>query len=159
MEDPRWLVAVVLVAVGAAGVVLPALPGAPLVFAGLLVAAWIEDFQKVGPFTLVVLGLLTVAIVVVDFAASALGAKRVRASKWAIAGAMLGALAGLFLGVFGLIFGPFLGAVLGEYIARRDLRQAGKVGLGTWIGLLVGTAAKLALVFVMLAVFVAAYTW
>lgn len=159
MEDPRWLVAVVLVAVGAAGVVLPALPGAPLVFAGLLVAAWIEDFQKVGPFTLVLLGLLTVATVVVDFAASALGAKRVRASNWAIAGAMLGALAGLFLGVFGLIFGPFLGAVLGEYIARRDLRQAGKVGLGTWIGLLVGTAAKLALVFVMLAVFVAAYTW
>ena len=102
---------------------------------------------------LVLLGLLTVMIVVVDFAASALGAKHVRASKWAIAGAMLGALAGLFLGVFGLIFGPFLGAVLGEYIARRDLRQAGKVGLGTWIGLLLGTAAKLALVFVMLAVF------
>ena len=159
MEDPRWLVAVVLVAVGAAGVVLPALPGAPLVFAGLLVAAWIEDFQKVGPFTLVILGLLTVAIVVVDFASSALGAKRVRASKLAIAGAMLGALAGLFLGIFGLIFGPFVGAVLGEYLARRDLRQAGKVGLGTWIGLLVGTAAKLALVFVMLAIFVAAYTW
>lgn len=159
MEDPRWLVAVVLVAVGAAGVVLPALPGAPLVFAGLLVAAWIEDFEKVGPFTLVILGLLAVAIILVDVAASALGAKRVRASNWAIAGAMMGALGGLFLGIFGLILGPFVGAVLGEYLARRDLNQAAKVGLGTWIGMLVGTAAKLALVFVMLALFVAAYTW
>jgi uncharacterized protein len=159
VTDLRWIVAILLVAVGAAGVVLPALPGAPLVFAGLLLAAWIEDFQKVGWLPLSILALLAVGIVVVDVVASALGAKRVRASGLAVAGALVGTVVGLFFGIPGLILGPFVGAVLGEYAARRDLRQAGKVGLGTWLGLLLGTAAKLALVFVMLAVFVAAYAW
>lgn len=159
MSDPRWLVAILLVVVGATGVVLPALPGAPLVFAGLFLAAWIEDFEKVGWLPLSILAVLAAAIIVVDFGASALGAQRVRASKWGIFGAFAGALVGLFFGIPGLILGPFVGAVVGEYAARRDLRQAGKVGLGTWLGLLLGTAAKLALVFVMLAVFVAAYSW
>ncbi|HEX5758617.1 MAG TPA: DUF456 family protein [Thermoanaerobaculia bacterium] len=151
------LAAFALVLAGVAGTVLPALPGAPLVFAGLLLAAWIDDFQKVGWLPLVLLGLLTLLSIAVDFAATALGAQRVGASKRAVLGAALGTVAGLFFGLPGLVIGPFAGAVAGEYWARRDWAHAQKVGLGTWLGLVLGVAAKLALVFTMVGVFAFAY--
>ena len=157
MTSPLWIVAILLVLGGIAGSVLPALPGVPLVFIGLLLGAWIDHFQKVGWFTLVVLGLLTLLSFAVDFLATSMGAKRVGASKWAIAGSALGTLAGLFFGIPGLILGPFLGAVAGELLARRGQRQAVRSGFGAWIGLLVGTAGKLALIFTMVGIFLTAY--
>jgi len=156
--ETLWLVlAVVLVCVGIPGSVLPALPGVPLVFVGLLLAAWAGDFQQVTWVTLVVLGLLTAISFVIDFAATAAGAKRVGATKLAIVGAALGTLGGLFLGLPGLIFGPFVGAVAGEMISHGKVEQATRAGLATWMGLIFGTLAKLALVFTMLGVFALAY--
>jgi uncharacterized protein len=137
--------------------VLPALPGAPLVFLGLLLAAWIDGFEKVGWFPLVLLGLLMVVSFAVDLLATSLGAQRVGASRTALFGAVAGTVVGLFFGLPGLLLGPFLGAVAGEYAARRNWKQAQKVGLGTWIGLVLGSVAKIALAFTMLGLFVAAY--
>jgi uncharacterized protein YqgC (DUF456 family) len=153
-----WVVlAVVLVCLGLAGSVLPALPGVPLVFAGLLLAAWAGDFEQVSWITLTVLGLLTVASFVIDLVATALGAKRVGATRLAIAGAALGTLGGLFLGLPGLVLGPFVGAVAGELMSHGQVQQATRAGLATWVGLIFGTLAKLALVFTMLGVFAFAY--
>jgi uncharacterized protein len=157
MTSPLWIVAILLVLAGIAGSVLPALPGVPLVFLGLLLGAWIDHFQKVGWFTLIVLGLLTLLSFAVDFLATSMGAKRVGASKWAVIGSALGTLAGLFFGIPGLILGPFLGAVAGELLARRGQRQAVRSGFGAWVGLLVGTAGKLALIFAMVGIFLTAY--
>ena len=64
---------------------------------------------------------------------------------------------GLVFGFAGLIAGPFVGAVAGEYWVRRDLRRAGEVGLGAWLGLILGGAAKLAVVFAMIALFAMAF--
>jgi hypothetical protein len=152
-----YLLAALLVLGGIAGSVLPALPGVPMVFAGLLVAAWAGDFTRVGVVTLVLLGLLTLASFAIDFAATALGAKRVGATKLAVIGAALGTLAGLFLGIPGLILGPFVGAVAGELLSHGQVQQATRAGVATWVGLLFGTLAKLALVFTMLGVFAFAF--
>jgi len=152
-----YLLAALLVVGGLAGSVLPALPGVPLVFAGLLVAAWADDFTRVGAVTLVVLGLLTVLSFAIDFAATAMGAKRVGATKLAIIGAALGTFSGVFLGIPGLILGPFVGAVVGEMLSHGQMQQATRAGVATWMGLLFGTLAKLALVFTMLGVFAFAY--
>jgi uncharacterized protein YqgC (DUF456 family) len=152
-----WVLAALMVIAGVAGSVLPALPGVPLVFGGLVVAAWADDFQRVGWITLTLLGVLTVASFVIDFAATALGAKRVGATRLAIVGAALGAMAGLFLGIPGLILGPFVGAVIGEMLSHGEWRKATQAGIATWMGLLFGTLAKLALVFTMLGIFLFAY--
>lgn len=157
-----YLIAAVLGLVGLAGTVLPALPGLPLVFAGMLLAAWAGGFQQVGVPMLVLLGALTLVSVVVDFWATALGAKRVGASRMAIWGAMLGTFAGLFFGPVGLLFGPFLGALVGELLDRRsvagaDLGDAAKIGLGTWLGILFGVVLKLGLAFAMLGLFALAW--
>jgi len=156
-EPVLMLLAVALVVVGVIGTVLPALPGAPLVFLGLLLAAWADHFQKVGWFTLLVLALLTILTFVVDFMAASFGAKRVGASWLALAGAAVGMIVGLFFNIPGLILGPFVGAVLGEYLARRNWAQARRVGFGTWLGMLLGIAGKLALIFTMVGIFVLAY--
>ncbi len=157
VPDPRWILALLLVAAGMLGTVVPALPGAPLVLAGLFLAAWIDGFREVGWFTLTILALITLVTFAIDVGATALGAQRVRASRLALAGAMLGTLVGFFFGLPGLLLGPFLGAAVGEYLARRDLRRAGKVGFATWLGLVFAAAAKLAIVFTMLGIFAIAY--
>ena len=152
-----WLLAALLVVAGIVGTVLPALPGAVLVFAGLLLAAWADGFVHVGTLTLVGLGVLAALSYAVDFAATALGAKKLGASRRALVGAALGALVGLFFGLPGVLLGPFIGAVLGELSERRDLVQAGRAGVGAWLGLVLGAGAKLALVMAMLGVF--AVSW
>jgi uncharacterized protein YqgC (DUF456 family) len=149
-----WILAALLVIAGFVGVVAPVLPGAPLVFAGLVAAAWAEDFRYVGVWTLVVIGLLMALTYVVDAVASALGVKRVGASKWAAWGAVIGTMVGVFFGVAGILLGPFLGAVVGELAARRSVEQAGRAGVAAWIGFVVGTLGKLAILFVMVGVFV-----
>lgn len=152
-----YLAAVALVIVGLLGTVLPVIPGAAFVFAGLLLAAWADDFARVGPWGLTIIGLLGVLSWVADFVASLLGAKRVGASPQALVGATLGGAFGLFLGIPGMILGPFVGAVGGELIARRELVQAGKVGLGTWLGLVVAAVVKVIIAFMMIATFLAFY--
>jgi uncharacterized protein YqgC (DUF456 family) len=146
----------VVVAIGVAGIFVPALPGVPLILAGLVGAAWVEGFQYVGAGTLILIGVLAALAWVTDFAAGALGARKYGASRQAVVGAMIGAIAGIFLGIPGLILGPFVGAAAGEWIARRDLRQAGRAGFGTWLGMVVGAACKLALSISMIGVYLAA---
>jgi uncharacterized protein YqgC (DUF456 family) len=153
--DPAllWIAATLLVAIGVVGVVLPGLPGIPLVLVGLVVGAWIDDFAYVGQGSLMVIALLALIATAAEFAASALGAKRAGAHRRAVIGAALGAVVGVFFALPGLLIGPFAGAVIGEFSARGSLARAGRVGLATWLGMLLGGAAKLALVLSMIAVF------
>lgn len=155
-------IAVLLVVIGLLGTILPALPGLPLVFAGMLLAAWIDGFEQVPLFVVVILGALTVLSLLIDFWATAVGAKRVGASRSAIVGAVLGTFAGLMFGIIGLFAGPFLGALGGELWARRGINrahlgQATRVGFGTWLGIVFGTALKLMLAFAMIGIFLLAW--
>ena len=152
-----WLLCLVLVAVGFAGAVLPAIPGPPLVFLGLVAGAAADHFEKVGWATLAILFLLTCLTFGIDIAATALGAQRAGASKLAILGALVGSLVGHVFGLPGLLLGPFVGALAGEWLARRDLRQAGKVGFATWLGMLLAAVAKLVILLLMVAIFALAW--
>lgn len=152
-----YLLAGVLVIAGLAGTILPVIPGALLVFGGLFLAALADGFARVGWIPLTLIGALGLLSWVADFVASLLGAKRVGASPLALLGATLGGIAGIFLGIPGLILGPFIGAVAGELLARGGLRKAGKVGLGTWLGLAAAAIAKVFLAFMMIATFFIAY--
>lgn len=156
MTELLWVLAVLLVVVGTLGNVLPALPGVPLIFVGVLLAAWAEDFQRIGGWTLAILAVLATIGVVVDYVAALMSAQRAGASRQGIIGAAIGTVAGIFTGLWGLIFMPLVGAAIGEFIAHQDALRAGKVGVATWIGLLVAAAVKIAVAFTMIGVFVAA---
>lgn len=152
-----YVLATVLVLVGLAGVILPALPGLPLVFAGLLLVAWADGFAHVGWVALLILAAITALSFLVDLLATVYGARRVGASKAAMWGAVVGAFAGLLFLPIGLFVGPFAGAWLGEYLQTRKTGQATRVGVGTWLGIVLGTATKLALGLCMLGVFAVAW--
>jgi uncharacterized protein len=152
-----WALAVVLVIVGLAGIVLPAIPGTILIFAGLWLAAWADGFTRVGAGTIVVLGIVAVATYFVDVAMMALGMNRLGTSRRALAGAAIGMTGGLFFGLPGLIIGPFAGAVLGELTAHGDLRRAGRAGVAAWIGFAIGTVVKVGLAFLMIGLFLTAW--
>lgn len=152
-----WVLAITLIILGVIGTFLPVLPGAALVFAGMVLAAWLDDFQRVGWITLVILGALTVLVLVIDVVAALMGAKRVGASRLALVGAAAGTLVGFFFGIVGILVAPFIGAVIGELIARGQMAPAARVGFGTWLGIAVGALAKIVVVLAMLGLFVASY--
>jgi uncharacterized protein YqgC (DUF456 family) len=151
-----WMLGVALVLIGFVGIVMPALPGHILIFAGLLLAAWADHFTRVAPWTLAVIGIIGATSYAVDFMAAAVGVKRLGASRRAMIGATLGTLAGLVFGLPGIVVGPFVGALLGELTVQRDWRRAGCAGIAAWIGFAIGTAVKAALAFVMVGIFIAA---
>jgi uncharacterized protein len=151
-----YVIAGVLIAVGLLGTVLPILPGVPIMFGGMWLVAWAGHYERVGIASLILLGVLAAVSIALDFIAGALGAKRVGASSRAQWGAFFGAVAGIFFGIPGLILGPFVGATVGQLTSGSGVAHSTRVGVATWIGLLFGTIAKLALSFTMLGVFVLA---
>ena len=151
-----WSLAAVLVAIGLAGMVLPILPGPSLIFIGLVLAAWAEGFAYIGWITIGILAILAILASAVDILAGAFGVKRFGASKRAMIGAVAGAVVGIFFGIPGLVIGPFAGAVIGELTVKQDIHMAGRAGFGAWLGLIMGMAAKVALGFTMIGVFVIA---
>lgn len=157
MTIALWILGVAMVAVGLAGIVLPALPGHMLILGGLIVAAWADGFRHVSGWTLGVIAVIALASYGIDFVSAAVSTKKLGASRRAMAGAAIGTLGGLFFGLPGLIAGPFVGAVIGELTETRDMRQAGRAGLAATIGFAIGTAVKVAFAFVMIAIFAAAF--
>ncbi|MEF8699657.1 MAG: DUF456 domain-containing protein [Candidatus Accumulibacter sp. UW26] len=151
-----WVLSAALIVLGVAGTVLPALPGTALVLAGIILGAWIDDFVHVSVGTLVVITVLAALAWVLDYVAGLLGARRAGASTQALVGAAIGTVAGLFMGLVGVLFMPLIGAAIGEYLAQRDERRALKVGVATWLGMMIGLIAKVVIAFMMIGIFVAA---
>jgi hypothetical protein len=149
-----WLLSGLIIIAGLAGTVVPALPGVPLVFLGLFTGAWIGDFQTIGWATIGVLAVLALLAWIVDFVAGAAGARYLGASSRAFWGASIGAVAGIFFGIVGMLLGPFIGAVLGELSSGSNAVQSGRAGVGAWIGMVVATAVKLAIAFLMIGIFI-----
>jgi len=151
-----WVLCALLMVFGLAGTVLPVLPGTLLVWAGIVLGAWIDDFTQISMTTLGVITVLAVLAWALDYAAGWMGAQRAGASKQALVGAAVGTVLGLFMGFVGVLFMPLVGAALGEYLARQDHGRAAKVGVATWVGIVVGLVAKVVISFIMVGIFIAA---
>jgi len=156
MNTALWILSALLIVVGVAGTVLPALPGVILVLAGIVLGAWIDDFSRVSGVTVTVVTVLAIAAWLIEYLAGVMGARKAGASKEAIVGALIGTVLGIFSGLWGLLFLPLLGAVIGQYLVDRDLIRARNVGIATWLGMAVGMLAKVVLTFLMIGIFVAA---
>jgi uncharacterized protein len=156
MDAVWWIASVALIVLGVAGTVLPALPGTLFVLAGIVLGAWIDGFTRVGWGSVAVVAVLAVIAWVLDYVAGLMGAKKAGASKLALLGAAIGTVAGLVMGLVGVFFMPLVGAAIGEYLAQKDHARAVKVGLSTWVGIMLGMIAKVVIAFMMIGVFVVA---
>jgi hypothetical protein len=150
MSIALYVLGVALLAAGVAGLVLPVLPGAVLLVAGVVALAWAGDFAILGWGTVAFAGAMGLAITAVDWAASILGAKAFGASKWAVVGSAVGLVVGLFLGLPGIILGPAVGALAFEYAKDPDFERALKAGVGAFVGFVAGSVLKVTMAFALI---------
>lgn len=145
-----------LMLVGFIGVFAPILPGIPLAWLGLFIYAIGTGFERISVTTIIVFAAITALILLLDFLAPILGAKKFQASKYGVLGAFLGLIVGVFVfGVWGIIIGPFLGAFLLEWLSKRKAKGALKAAFGTFIGYIVGALVKVIFICVMAGFFIA----
>jgi uncharacterized protein len=159
MDSILYVISAVLIVAGLVAALLPGLPGVPLIFGGIWLAAGVDHYKHLGLWWLLGIAIVGVVGMTVDLLAGALGAKRVGASPRAVWGALLGSVIGLFFGLPGLLLGPFLGALLGELAAGNSVLHSTHVGVNTWIGLIFGTMIKLVSSVTMVALFGAGWWW
>jgi len=145
-----------LMLVGLIGVFAPILPGIPLAWLGLFIYAIGTGFERISVTTIIVFAALTALILLLDFLAPMLGAKKFQASRYGVLGAFLGLIFGIIIfGFWGIILGPFLGAFLLELLAKRKAKGALKAAFGTFIGYIVGVMIKVIFICVMAGFFIA----
>lgn len=160
MDIVLIILGVICLLVGLAGCILPVLPGVPVAYGGLWLLHATSKVQFGWRF-LLVWGIVTVVVQILDAVVPVWGTKVMGGSKAGVWGSTVGLIAGLFLGPWGIVLGPFVGAVAGEILANRNengmsLEQALKAGAGSFVGLLTGTVLKLTCVGLMIYYFVAA---
>ena len=143
-----------LMIVGLVGCVLPVIPGPPLSFIGLLLL----HFTKYADFSfefLLMFGCVAVVVTILDYVVPIWGTKKFGGSRAGMWGAAIGLVLGLiFLPPLGIIIGPFAGAVIGESLTGKEAAHAFRAGLGSLLGLMMGTGLKLAASIAMIFYFV-----
>jgi uncharacterized protein YqgC (DUF456 family) len=145
----------ILILVGLIGVFAPILPGIPIAWLGFFIYAIGTGFERISILTVVIFAILTALIMLLDFLAPMLGAKKYKASKYGIIGAFLGLMVGIIVfGFWGIILGPFIGAFLLEWLAKRQVKGALKAALGTFIGYIFGALIKVIFILIMAGFFI-----
>jgi uncharacterized protein len=142
------ILGIILIVAGLAGSLLPALPGPPLAFAGLL----LQQLRNPDPFTTrFLLGWLAIVIIVtvLDYYIPIWGTKKFGGSKYGMWGCTIGFLLAFWMGPLGVIIGPFIGAFIGELIANKTQQQALRAAFGAFLGFLGGSAIKIMVCVVM----------
>ena len=151
LEVTLIVIAVLLGIAGIVGSVMPALPGPPMGYIGLLLLHFARGGEVYSTTFLIIFGLMTVAAVLMDYALPALGAKIYGASKYGIIGSAVGMIIGLLVFAFiGMMAGMFIGAVIGEYMAGKKTGQAMRAGTASFLGGVASMALKLTLCIVFL---------
>jgi len=145
------ILAVLFFLVGLAGSVLPVIPGAILIWVGMLIYGILTDFATLGTAFFIGQALAAGLVYTVDYLAGAYGTRRYGGSRYAVYGSILGTVLGLILmGPAGIIFGPFIGAITGELLNQKPLEQAFRTAVGTLLGLLGGAIVKFAIQIMMI---------
>ena len=160
METALVIIAFIFLVVGFLGSIVPALPGPPLSFIGLLILQR-SGHGEFSPAFLWVWAGITIAVTVMDNILPAIMTKKFGGSKMAVTGSIIGIFAGMFFyPPIGLLAGPFLGALIGELInnkvqEKRNVLAATEAGaavkqknpfivaLGAFLAFIVGTGGKL----------------
>lgn len=149
-----FVIALVIMLVGLAGVIIPVLPGVPLIFAAAVLYGILTGFEDIGLHVILILGGLTAVALVIDYMANFLSVRKMGGSIAGAIGAVLGLLVGVFFGLVWIIVLPFVFAVALELIAGREANQALKSGVGSLVGLVFGGLTRFVIGCVMMGIFV-----
>ena len=154
MEYFLLILGFILMLVGIIGSILPALPGPPISWVGILMLYLCEGIS-INYWILAVTLLIAVIIGILDYIIPAKGTKYFGGSKYGIWGTNIGLVVGIFAPIpFGFLIGPFVGALVGELIYNsQEKGRAFKAATGSFIGFLAGTFMKVLVSLLFLGLF------
>ena len=153
------LLGITVIVFGVVALIAPVLPGVAIIYLGILIVAWADDFTRIGPLMLFMMLALMMVALIADNLAALFGARRAGASAWGVFGAGVGALAGLVFGLPGVILGPAVGALVFEYLRNPDAKKALRAGAGGFLGFVLGVLAKAVFGFLLIGLAVLAYVF
>ncbi|MFM7553867.1 MAG: DUF456 domain-containing protein [Verrucomicrobiota bacterium] len=158
-EITAFALTLLVMLIGFAGAILPGLPGTPLIALAALAHRGFLGARGASVWVLVTLVVVAAISSALDFSAATYGAKRLGATWRGMVGALVGGLLGLWWPPIGWIAGPLLGAIAGEWLGGRPWNEAGNAGLGAALGLMAGTAVKVAGAGAMICLWVVHILW
>ncbi len=145
------IVGLILAIAGMIGCILPIIPGPFLSFCALILLSWVKNWQIFSQTFMIIMGILTALLIILDYFAPALGAKKFGASKLGLWGSVIGMIIGIFfIPPWGMIVGAFVGALVGELASGKSGGKALRAGWGILIGNVLGIGLKLAFTAVVL---------
>ena len=155
MDTVYLILSLVIMAAGLAGTILPVLPSIPLVYCGFLIYGAGTGWRDFGAGVMIFFGAVTILVLVLDYVAGAVGAKKFGASTAGVVGSVIGAIVGvIFFNIIGLIVGVFAGAVFGEIFRGRTTGEAFRSGWGAFLGFVAGSLFKLLIAVAMIGAFI-----
>ena len=141
MEYIIVILAIVAGCTGIAGALIPALPGPPLSFVGLLLLL-LCDNNEIGIAPIVTAGVMAVVITILDYVAPLWLTKKKGGTKYGMWGAAIGMVAGIFAGPLGIVLCPFIGAFIGELMAKSPTDKALKTAFISFAAFMLTTGIK-----------------
>lgn len=143
MDLTLLIFGVILGIIGILGAIIPVLPGTILSYIGFLCIYFVNG-SSISTLQLVICGIVSVAVIVLDYILPGYFSKLFGGTKYGITGATIGTIIGMFFGIVGIIIGPFIGAFIGEMIGKQiNPEQALKVSIGATLAFIAGTGIKL----------------
>ncbi len=143
MDLTLLIFGVILGIIGILGAIIPVLPGTILSYIGFLCVYFVNG-SSISTLQLVICGIVSVAVIVLDYILPGYFSKLFGGTKYGITGATIGTIVGMFFGIVGIIIGPFIGAFIGEMIGKQiNPEQALKVSIGATLAFIAGTGIKL----------------
>jgi uncharacterized protein YqgC (DUF456 family) len=154
LEIALFVIVLAVMIVGLAGVILPVLPGIPLIFAAAAVYGIFTGFREITLSIILVFAGLTITGLVVDYLANYFSVRKMGGGRAGAIGAVIGLMVGIFVGLVWIIVLPFVFAVAFELVAGREAHQALKSGIGSFLGLFFGGLTRFIIGCVMIGIFV-----
>lgn len=143
MDTGLLIIAFLAGVIGLLGVIVPVLPGTLFSYIGLLCAYFVAG-STITMTQIVVCGVLSLAVILLDYILPGYFTKLFGGTKSGITGATIGTFVGFLFGLPGILLGPFFGAVIGEMVGgNAALDKAVTIGFGSLLSFLVGSGVKL----------------
>jgi len=154
LEILLFVAVLIIMIIGLAGVILPVLPGIPLIFGAAVLYGILTRFEEINLHLILIFAGMTAFGLIVDYLANYLSVRRMGGGKAGAIGAVVGLMVGIWFGLVWIIILPFLLAVAFELIAGKEGRQALTAGFGAFVGLLFGGLTRFIIGCVMIGLFV-----
>ena len=154
MNEIAFLLGLILILVGFVGIIIPFIPGIPIMWLGALAYGAMTGFRELTWPWMLIITLIALASITLDFILSAIMARKFGGSRLASLGSLLGGILGtLYLGAFGALLGAFGGAALTDLPVNRSIRKALRSGAGAVVGFVLALMVDLTSGIAILAIY------